>query len=265
MTWLQVVVLAIVQGLTEFLPISSSGHLVLVPYAFDWSDQGLAFDVAVHFGSLVAVLLFFRNDIAALLRGSMQVMGGDVSTIESRLALGIALGTIPAAVAGLLLAGWIEANLRSPNVIVITLSVYAVLMVIADRFGKRVREITGMRIKDAFLIGCAQALALVPGTSRSGVTITAAMALGFERKDAARFSFILAVPVILLASGYEFIGLLRAPEAVAWGQLGVAALVSAVVAYLSIEFFMRFVSRIGLLPFAIYRLILAGIILWIVS
>jgi undecaprenyl-diphosphatase len=265
MSWLQVIVLAIVQGLTEFLPISSSGHLVLVPYAFDWSDQGLAFDVAVHFGSLIAVLLFFRSDIAALLRGGVQVLGGQASTIESRLALGIALGTIPAAVAGLLLAGWIEANLRSPNVIVVTLSVYAVLMVLADRYGKRVREITGMRIRDAFLVGCAQALALIPGTSRSGVTITAAMALGFERKDAARFSFILAVPVILLASGYEFIGLLRAPEAVAWGQLGVAAIVSAVVAYLSIEFFMRFVTRIGLMPFAIYRLILAGIIIYVIA
>lgn len=265
MSWLQVIVLAIVQGLTEFLPISSSGHLVLVPYAFDWSDQGLAFDVAVHFGSLVAVLLFFRDDIVALSRGGIQALGGKATTIESRLALGIGLGTVPAAVAGLLFAGWIEDNLRSPNVIVMTLSVYAVLMALADRYGRREREITGMRVRDAFLVGCAQALALIPGTSRSGVTITAAMALGFERQDAARFSFILAVPVILLASSYEFIGLLRAPAAVPWGQLGVAALVAAIVAYLSIEFFMRFVSRIGLLPFAIYRLMLAGIIVYVIA
>ena len=263
MTGLQVVILAIVQGLTEFLPISSSGHLVLVPVFFGWTDQGLAFDVAVHFGSLIAVLIFFRNDIHALLRGGVQVLGANVKTIESRMALGIALGTIPAALAGLLLADWIEANLRSPAIIVFTLSGYAVLMMLADRFGRRTREISSVRISDAFLIGVAQALALVPGTSRSGVTITAAMALGFERQDAARFSFLLAVPVILLATLYSLIGLVNVDTAVAWGQLAIGVLVSAIVAYLSIEFFMRFVSRIGLMPFAIYRLVLAAVILYV--
>ena len=142
MTEIQVVILAIVQGLTEFLPISSSGHLVLVPVFFGWTDQGLAFDVAVHFGSLLAVLLFFRPDILALLRGSISVLGGNITTIESRMALGIALGTIPAALAGLAFAGWIEANLRSPVVIVFTLSGYAVLMMLADRFGRRSRGIS---------------------------------------------------------------------------------------------------------------------------
>lgn len=263
MTNLQVIILAVVQGLTEFLPISSSGHLVLVPYFFDWQDQGLAFDVAVHFGSLLAVILFFRKDIAGLIRGGFQVLGGNVRTIESRLALGIALGTVPAALAGLLAVDWIEANLRSPVVIVATLSGYGVLMIFADGFGRREREITGMRIRDAFLIGVAQALALVPGTSRSGVTITAARLLGFERQDAARFSFLLAVPVILLATGYSFIGLLQQEAPVAWLQLAVGVAVSAIVAYLSIEFFMRFVSRIGLLPFAIYRLALAGVIIYV--
>jgi undecaprenyl-diphosphatase len=262
MTELQVIILAIVQGLTEFLPISSSGHLVLVPVFFGWTDQGLAFDVAVHFGSLIAVMLFFRNDILALLRGSVQVLGANVATTEARMALGIALGTIPAALAGLMFVDWIEANLRSPAVIVFTLSGYAVLMILADRLGRRNRDISGIRIKDAVLIGVVQALALVPGTSRSGVTITAAMALGFERQDAARFSFLLAVPVILLASVYSFIGLLRTEASVPWGQLAIGVVVSAIVAYLSIEFFMRFVSRIGLLPFAIYRMILAAVILY---
>jgi undecaprenyl-diphosphatase len=262
MTEFQVIILAIVQGLTEFLPISSSGHLVLVPVFFGWTDQGLAFDVAVHFGSLIAVMLFFRKDILALLRGSVQVLGANVVTTEARMALGIALGTIPAALAGLMFVDWIEANLRSPAVIVFTLSGYAVLMILADRLGRRNRDISGIRIKDAVLIGVAQALALVPGTSRSGVTITAAMALGFERQDAARFSFLLAVPVILLASVYSFIGLLRTDATVPWGQLAIGVVVSAIVAYLSIEFFMRFVSRIGLLPFAIYRMILAAVILY---
>jgi undecaprenyl-diphosphatase len=262
-TGLQVIVLAIVQGLTEFLPISSSGHLVLVPAFFGWTDQGLAFDVAVHFGSLIAVLLFFRNDIFALLRGGVEVLGLNVKTIESRMALGIGLGTIPAAMAGLLFADWIATNLRSPMVVVYTLAGYAVLMVLADRYGRKSREIASVQIKDAVLIGVAQALALIPGTSRSGVTISAAMALGFERHDAARFSFLPAVPVILLATLYSLYGLLSEGIDVAWGQIAIGVTVSAIVAYLSIEFFMRFVSRIGLLPFAVYRLVLAAVILYV--
>ncbi len=263
MTWLQVVVLAIVQGLTEFLPISSSGHLVLVPSAAGWTDQGLAFDVAVHFGSLLAVCLFFRDDIFALLRGTGQLLTLNNQTPESRIALALGIGTVPAAIAGLALAGWIEANLRSPAVIVGTLSGYAIIMVLADRFGRRDRNVADVTLRDAVVIGCAQALALVPGTSRSGVTISAGRLLGFDRRDAARFSFLLSVPVILLATVYEMGGLILSDEQVAWTQLSVAALVAAVVAYISIDFFMRFVSRIGLLPFALYRLVLAAVILYV--
>ncbi len=263
MTWIQVVVLAIVQGISEFLPISSSGHLVLVPSFFGWSDQGLAFDVAVHFGSLLAVCLYFRNDIQALLAGTLRLASFNLDTPGARMALGIGLGTVPAAIVGLTLAGWIEQNLRSPNVIVFTLSFYAVLMVVADRYGKSERNVTDVTIKDAFLIGCAQALALIPGTSRSGVTITAGRFLGFARQDAARFSFLLSVPVIFLASGYETFALVTSDDVVPWGQLGLGVAVSAIVAYLSIEFFMRFVTRIGLLPFAVYRLLLAGVIVYV--
>lgn len=263
MTGLQIVVLAIVQGLTEFLPISSSGHLVLVPYLVDWADQGLAFDVAVHFGSLLAVCLFFREDILGLLRGTLQILAGDIRSPQANMALAIGLGTIPAAIAGLLFASWIEANLRDPSVIVYTLSGYGILMVLADRFGKSERVIAGVRIRDALVIGCVQALALVPGTSRSGVTITAARVLGFRRKDAARFSFLLSAPVILLAALYKGLGLIIGDETVEWGQLGLGVIVSAIVAYLSIEFFMRFVTRIGLAPFAIYRLALAGVIVYV--
>ena len=262
MTTLQIIILAIVQGVTEFLPISSSGHLVLVPLFFDWDDQGLAFDVAVHFGSLVAVCIFFRKDIAALISGGVQVLGGNVKTPESRMALAITLGTIPAALAGSLFASWIEVNLREPIVVACTLAGYGVLMAVADRIGRRERNITEFGYKEAFIIGCAQALALVPGTSRSGVTITAARFLGFERHDAARFSFLLSAPVILLAAGYKFVELTMSGVDVAWGQLGLGALVACAVAYVSIEFFMRVVTRVGLAPFAIYRLILAAIILY---
>ena len=263
MTGLQVIVLAIVQGLTEFLPISSSGHLVLVPYLVNWTDQGLAFDVAVHAGSLVAVCVFFRGDILGLLRGAAQLLGGDRHLPQANMALAIGLGTIPAAVAGLLFASWIEANLRDPLVIVFTLSGYGVLMALADRFGKSERVIADVRIGDAIIIGCAQALSLVPGTSRSGVTITAGRVLGFGRQDAARFSFLLSAPVILLATLYKGFELITDDAPVPWEQLGLGAVVSAIVAYLSIEFFMRFVSRIGLAPFAIYRLALAAVILYV--
>ena len=263
MTTLKIVVLAIVQGLTEFLPISSSGHLVLAPYLLDWTDQGLAFDVAVHFGSLVAVCAFFRADIASLIAGGFRVLRGDLSKPESRMALAIAMGTVPAALAGLLFASWIEVNLRDPAVIVYTLAGYGVLMAIADRVGKSERNMAGVGYRDALIIGFAQALALIPGTSRSGVTITAARFLGFARQDAARFSFLLSTPVIFLAATYKFLQLLTGDAPVAWGQLALGALVSCVVAYLSIEFFMRFVTRIGLAPFAIYRLILAAIILYV--
>lgn len=263
MSWLQIVVLAIVQGVTEFLPVSSSGHLVLVPVLFGWGDQGLVFDVAVHFGSLLAVCAYFRKDIFELAGATLSVLAGRVDSPASRLALGIALGTVPAAVAGLTLAGLIEAHLRSPAVIVVTLSAYGILMVIADRLGGREKTLRDISVRDAFLIGCAQALALVPGTSRSGVTITAGRLLGIARQDAARFSFLLSVPVILLASLYEGLKLAISDEPIAVSALALGVAVSALVAYLAIGFFMRIVGRVGLLPFAAYRLLLAAVILYL--
>ena len=259
----QLIVLAVVQGLTEFLPISSSGHLVLVPSIFGWTDQGLAFDVAVHFGSLIAVCVFFRNDILALLRGTRDILTGRFGSTDAQMAWNLGLGTIPAAVVGLLLAGWIAANLRDPSVVVWTLAGYGILMAVVDRFASSARNITDIGIREALIIGCAQALALIPGTSRSGVTITAGRLLGIARQDAARFSFLLSAPVILLATLYEGVKLVTGGEPVAWDNLGLAVLVSAIVAYISIEFFMRVVSVIGLLPFAIYRLLLAGVIVYV--
>lgn len=263
MTTIQIVVLALVQGLTEFLPVSSSGHLVLVPALAGWSDQGLVFDVAVHLGSLVAVCTFFRKDIAGLVRGGLRLAGGETQGVEQRLALAIVVATVPAAVAGLLFAGWIEENLRNPVVVVFELSVFGILMALADRLAPRTRNITNVTLRDALLIGLAQALSLVPGTSRSGITITVGRALGFARQDAARFSFLMSAPIILLAGGYKSVSLLLSGEPVVWPALGLGVIVSAVVAYVTIEFFMRFVSKIGLLPFAVYRLLLAGVIVYV--
>jgi len=262
-SWLQVIVLAIVQGLGEFLPISSSGHLVLAPAFFGWADQGLVFDVAVHFGTLLAVCAYFRDDVIGLLKGALQIATGNVKTLEARMALYMGIGTVPAAIAGLLLASWIAANLRSPVVVAATLSGYGILLAVADRLGRQSRNISEVRFSDALIIGVAQALALVPGTSRSGITITAGMMLGLRRQDAARFSFLLSVPVILLATAYELLTVFTSDLSIDWSQLGVAAAISGIVAYLSIEFFMRFVNAIGLLPFAIYRVILATVILYV--
>ena len=263
MTWIQTVVLAVVQGLTEFLPISSSGHLVLVPAFAGWTDQGLAFDIAVHFGSLIAVCIYFRRDVAAMIVGAVDVLQGNLSPPGARLAFGIGLATIPAAIAGLLFADWIEANLRSPSVVVFTLAGFGILMALADRLGRRVRKLESLGWQEALLIGVSQALALIPGTSRSGITITTGLALGLERPDAARFSFLLSVPVILLATANKGLSIVMSGEAVDWGMLSLGVAVTAVVAYLSIEFFMRFVNTIGLWPFAVYRLLLAGVIVYV--
>ena len=261
----QLIVLAIVQGLTEFLPVSSSGHLVLVPSIFGWTDQGLAFDVAVHFGSLIAVCIYFREDVAGLLRGVAAILTGKMKAHDAHLVWCLGFGTIPAAVAGLAFAGWIAANLRDPMVLVYTLAGYGALMAAVDRFAPSNKTIAEVGILDGVLIGFAQALALIPGTSRSGVTITAGRLLGFARQDAAKFSFLLSVPVILLASIYEAVILITGDIPVPWDNLLVAVLITAVVAYISIEFFMRFVSAIGLLPFAVYRILLAAMIIYVFS
>jgi undecaprenyl-diphosphatase len=180
------------------------------------------------------------------------------------MAWNLGLGTIPVGIAGLLFAGWIAENLRDPLVVICTLAGYGILMALADRYGSRHRNITDIGIRDALIIGCAQALALVPGTSRSGVTITTGRILGIARQDAARFSFLLSAPAILLATLYEGVILVTGETQVAWDNLGLAVLVSAIVAYLSIDFFMRVVSKIGLMPFAIYRLLLAVVIVYVV-
>ena len=260
----QLIVLAIVQGLTEVLPLSSSGHLVLVPSVLGWTDQGLSFDVAVHFGSLLAVCVFFRHDVLALLRGTHDLLTGDIRSIDARMAWNLGIGTIPAAVAGLLFAGWIAENLRDPRVVVWTLAGYGVLMAVVDRYASSRRNITDVGPVDALLVGLAQALALVPGTSRSGITITVGRLLGIARQDAARFSFLLSAPVILLATLYEGVTLVTGDAPVAWDNLVLAVLISAAVAYISIEFFMRVVNIIGLMPFAIYRLLLASVIVYVV-
>lgn len=259
---LHAVVLALVQGLTEILPISSSGHLILVPWLFGWPDQGLAFDVAVHVGTLAAVVAYFRGDVVVYWDAFWRSLARRALDVEGRVAWALALGTVPAALAGLLLEDLVAGALRSPRTVAFTTIGYGLLLLAADRLGAKQRDERSVTLRDGLLIGCAQALALVPGTSRSGITMTAGLALGLDRTGAARFAFLLAIPVIAAAGLLEGIALARSAEPVAWGTLALAMAVSAAAAYACIHYFLRFIQRIGMWPFVLYRLVL-GAVLWV--
>jgi len=260
MSWIQVIILSLIQGLTEFLPISSSGHLVLAPGFFGWDDQGLAFDVAVHLGTLFAVIWYFRADLGDMVTSGVGVMRGQPMDKSSRLLMWVIIGTIPAGLAGLLLSDWIEENLRSPLIIGITTIGFGLLLWLSDVFKKEHRTEDNLTVRDAVLIGLAQVLSLIPGTSRSGITMTAGLALGMGRKAAARFSFLLAIPIILLASALHIFKLLQSELAVDWLKLGAGVLFSAISAYLCIRLFLVWIERMGFLPFFIYRLLLGLLI-----
>jgi undecaprenyl-diphosphatase len=259
------IILALVQGLTEFLPISSSAHLILLPLLMGWEDQGLAFDVAVHLGTLVAVVWCFRTEIAEVVKGwLLAVTGRPHVQRDARLGWNILIGTIPLVVAGYLFQDLIAHQLRSPLVIAVDTAVFGVLLWVADLRSHPVRDEHDIGIKIALLIGCAQALALIPGTSRSGITMTAALALGLSRESAARFSFLLAVPAIFAASVLEVSDLLTMTEPVNWRFMAVGIVVSTVSAYCCIKVFLAVIQRLGMLPFMIYRLLLAAVIVLLI-
>jgi len=261
----QVLFLALLQGLTEFLPISSSGHLILAPYLLGWQDQGLAFDVAVHLGTLLAVMLYFRRDIVDMAFAGTQVLrGGDV-TPPARMLFWVGLATIPAGLAGLLFDDIIETTLRSPLVFAATTIGFGILLWLADVYKKEVRTEHELTWRDALMIGGAQALALIPGTSRSGITMTAGLMLGLGREAAARFSFLLSIPVILLASMWQVIKLVRQAEPVDWSLLLLGVVVSAISAYVCIRLFLQWIGRTGFLPFAIYRVLLGVLVIWVAA
>lgn len=257
---LQIIVLALVQGLTEFLPVSSSAHLILVPILTGWEDQGLAFDVAVHVGTLSAVVFYFRKEIGLMFVAWIDSLKGR-HTEDSRLAWGVLIGTVPVGIAGLLFKGFIEDNLRTELVIAITTIVFGLLLWYADWSGKRARDEHSLSLKDIFIIGCAQAIALIPGTSRSGITITAGLMLGLTAKASARFSFLLSIPVIVLAGGLETLDYLAVASAGDVNDLLIGALISGISAYLCITAFLKLLERIGMTPFVVYRLILGVVLL----
>jgi len=260
MDWIQVVVLALIQGLTEFLPISSSGHLILVPSFLGWNDQGLAFNVAVHLGTLLDVLAYFKKDVTEMAFAGLGIVSGKPASPASKLLIWVTIATIPAGLAGLALGDLIEDHLRSPLVIALTTIGFGILLWLSDVFKKEHRVEQDLTVKDAILIGLAQALALIPGTSRSGITMTAGLALGLGRTAAARFSFLMSIPIIILASGLQILKLIKSPDPVDWSMLGLGVVVSAIAAYLCIRWFLSWIDRCGFWPFAVYRVLLGLVI-----
>lgn len=258
----QVILLALIQGLTEFLPISSSGHLLLPKSLLGWADQGLAFDVAVHLGTLVAVVFYFRRTLGAIVRDwTLTSLRRQGPTEHSRMGWWLILATLPAALAGLAFDGFIEAHLRSMLVVGLTTLLFGVALGWADWRGARVRTLAQLSWQVVLVIGLAQAIALIPGTSRSGITITAALLLGFTRQDAARFSFLMSVPVIALSGGYKALQLLWQSQPAPWGELALGAALAGVSAFVCIHYFMQYINRLGMLPFVIYRLLLGTVLL----
>lgn len=260
MDLLHIISLAILQGLTEFLPISSSAHLILLPLITGWQDQGLAFDVAVHVGTLSAVVIYFRKTLQTISQDWFSSLKQRHSVGESNLAWAVLLGTIPVGLAGLLFGNFIETALRSPLVIATTTIVFGLLLGWADWYGKQLRTEHQLTWKDVLIVGIAQAIALIPGTSRSGITMTAGLILGLNRQAAAHFSFLLSIPVIVLAGGLKTIELIQSNLETDWFAIISGAALSAVSAYICIHLFLKLLEKIGMWPFVIYRLLLGAIL-----
>lgn len=255
MDLLHLIALSLIQGFTEFLPISSSAHLILPSVLLGWRDQGLVFDIAVHIGSLIAVILYLYADIKKLLFSWLYSLINGESTAESRLCWCIIISTIPAGLIGLTFASLIELHLRTLGIIAAATIIFGLALGYADFTSVKTKKIHEFTWKAALLVGLAQSLALIPGASRSGVTITAALLLGFERTAAAKFSFLLAIPIIFLSGLYKATQIAQ-DTSIEWGDLILATLISFLVAYTCINLFISLINRVGMMPFVIYRLIL---------
>ena len=258
---LQIVVLAVVQGLTEFLPISSSAHLILVPQLLGWPDQGLVFDVAAHFGSLLAVVFYFRHEVKRMIRAWLKTLAGGAGDADSQLAWWVFIGTLPAILVGFFLQQTIETQLRTPWIIAGASIAFGLLLWFADSRAVRSRDEYQLRLKDVLIIGFLQVLSMIPGTSRAGITITGGLFLGLTRRASARFSFLLAMPVIFASGVLQTVRMFTEVNPISWFDLMSGLLLSAISAGLCIHFFLRLVERLGMLPFVVYRILLGGVIL----
>lgn len=257
----QAFILGMVQGLGEFLPISSSAHLIIAPYLFSWPDQGLAFDIALHWGTLIAVVTFFRKDIWHLVKGFLHTLKKDTrdfqNNIYQKLSWLIILATIPAAVIGKIFEDEVETIFRNPLLIALTLAVVGFILLLSDKYGHKIKSLNKANWKNSLIIGLAQAVAIIPGISRSGATITAGLVQGFTREDAARFSFLMSIPIILGA------GILKLPDISHiqnHGALIVGFVSSTIFGFLAIKYMLRYISKRSFAVFAWYRFALAIII-----
>jgi len=257
----QAIVLAIVQGLTEFLPISSSAHLILVPELLGWNANGLAFDVAVHVGTLFAVMAYLKREIGLIVPAWFSGWRNFKWSNDGLLGWWVVAATIPVGLIGLFAGDLIEQYLRSAMVIAIATLIFGLMLGWADRSGdKNNSQIESISLKHSLLVGAAQAIALIPGTSRSGITMTAMLALGYSRTAAAKFSFLLALPAIALPGLLKVGELASSQNSVQWDVMIVGVVVSAIVAFACIHWFIKLIERIGMRTFVIYRVILAGVI-----
>jgi len=263
MTLVQIVVLAVIQGLTEFLPVSSSAHLILGSVFFGWPDQGLVFDVSTHLGTLLAALVYFRSDWFNMAGAWLRVPATSADRLHRRMAVLLLVASLPAFLIGGLAPGFVEKYLRDVTVIAWTTIGFGILLGLADAFSPKDRTIESLRLRDGLLIGLAQACALVPGVSRSGVTITAGRLLGLAPDAAARFSFLMAVPIIAAAGAFGIFRVASGDAGIDWPQFAIGLALSFVAGWICIAAFLALLQRVGLLPFVIYRLALGLALLWV--
>lgn len=262
MEFLHLLLLGFLQGLTEFLPVSSSAHLILLPIITDWRDQGLALDVAAHFGTLIAVVIYFRQDINRIISNGIKSVPWQENNIDARMFWYLAFATIPVSVVGFLGHDFISEYFREPLIIAIATILFGLLLWWSDVKGKQDRDVKTLCMSDVIWIGLAQVLALIPGTSRSGITMTAGLMLGLNRTAAARFSFLLSIPVIFLAGSYETLSLFREGDTTDAISFFTVFIFSWLAAWMTISLFLRFVEKTGMLPYVIYRLLLGGVLLY---
>jgi undecaprenyl-diphosphatase len=267
MPFLEILLLSLVQALTEFLPISSSAHLYLASKAFGEVYQGITFDLGLHLGTLVAVLIYFRADWRIFFNGAVAYAQKPSTfadlTPPQRQLFGIVVASIPVAAIGYAMSqtpGLVD-SLRNDTLIGINLIICSVLMLLAQIYGSGNRDISSLSVRLMLLIGLTEALALMPGVSRSGITITVALLIGLPREQAARFSFLLAVPATAMAVGKGLIDMIRSTEALSWGDFLLGALLSGLFGLIVIHYFMALIKKIGLMPFIIYRIALGTVLL----
>ncbi|MDC9726780.1 MAG: undecaprenyl-diphosphate phosphatase [Candidatus Thioglobus sp.] len=262
MDFIQTIVLALVQGLSEFLPISSSAHLILVPKITNWPDQGLAFDVVVHMGTLSAIVFYYRAIIKMLMIDFFYSVIKVQTVGQSKMAWGVLLGTIPVGLAGLLFKNFIEINLRSTEIIAYSTLAFGLLLGLASWIdGRNTAPRSELSWTDVSFIGVMQALALIPGTSRSGITITAGLLIGLSKNISTQFAFLLSIPVITLSALLMMLDLYQQPQVVDWPMLIVGFSIAAISSYLTVVFFIKLLDTIGLMPFVMYRIILGVLLL----